>query len=815
MIALTDGWEVASTSPGTHASSADLDALDWRPARVPGTAAAAIGPDGRDFDAQDWWFRTRFALGPEALEGELELQLDGIATVSEVYVNHTLVLKSESMWRAHAVDITSLATEHNELVIVCRALVVELAKRRRPGPRWRTRVANSSNLRWYRTMIYGRSPGFAPGPAPVGPWRPVRLNRPGALSEAQFRARIEGSDGVVSFRGVAGGALEGSELVLGSERCALSEDPAGRLSAELRLSGPERWWPHTHGVPVLHEASVERDGERLARARVGFRTLGWPTDIPRDGLDLGVNGVPVFLRGAVWTPADLISMAPSQSDLRAILERVRDAGMNMLRVVGAGAYESDAFYELCDELGILVWQDLMFANLDYPVGDPGFRQEVEREAEEMLSRVAGRPSLAVVCGNSEVEQQPAMLGLDPELGRSDLWERLLPELVDSSGADCAYVASTPCGGDLPFHPHHGVTHYFGVSGYFGSIEEARRAEVRFASECLAFANVPDEVDVPVHHPAWKQGVIRDAGSGWDIGAGWDFDDVRDHYLRLLFEVDPVALRRFDHARYLELSRAVSGEVMAAVMGEWRREHSPCRGALVLWCKDMLPGAGLGVLDHRGAPKVCYHHLRRALAPTAVWMTDEGVAGIAIHVANDGPLPFAGRLRVALYHQSETCVAEASQPLALTGAGTASLTVEGVLRRFVDAAWAYRFGPPGHDLVVASLESDADPSRPCSQAVSFPAGRPRRVESEQSLGISTVARPLVDGRIELSVSSRRLAYGVRLSTPGFTADDDAFCVEPGHQRVITLQPLDERADIGAAELYALNLDGAKPITLAAQ
>src|SRR6202042_3664737 len=118
----------------------------------------------------------------------------------------------------------------------------------------------------------------------------------------------------------------------------------------------------------------------------------------------------VFVRGAVWTPADLVGMAPDEPVLRALLQRVRDAGMNLLRVVGTGAYESALFHDLCDELGILVWQDLMFANVDYPVGDPGFASVVVAEAGAVLDRLGGHPSLAVVCGNSEVEQQPAMLG---------------------------------------------------------------------------------------------------------------------------------------------------------------------------------------------------------------------------------------------------------------------------------------------------------------------------------------------------------------------------------------------------------------------
>ena len=800
---LVDGWEVAATPPGACRGPGDLEGLGWRAARVPGTAAAAVGAEGRDFDAEDWWFRTRFAGGDEPAAGEFVLELDGIATVSEVYLNGELVLESTSMWAEHAVPVTGRVRAENELVIACRALAPLLAVRRRPPARWRTRVVNAGNVRWYRTMMFGRSPGFASGPAPVGPWRPVRLVRRRATG-LSLRPLLEGADGVVRVRIQALGEPRSAELSFSGYREPLRPTGDGWLEAELRVSDVALWWPHTHGEPALHELRVDIDDECVATRRVGFRSLAWADDIPEDGLDLAVNGVPVFARGAVWTPADLVSLAPSAEALRGLLERVRDAGMNMLRVVGTGAYESPLFHDLCDELGILVWQDLMFANLDYPTEDPDFRAEVEREARQVLSALAGRPSLVVVCGNSEVEQQPAMLGLDPALGRGEMWEEVLPGIVAESGADCAYVRSTPCGGDLPFHPDRGITHYFGVSGYFRPPEDARRAEVRFAAECLAFANVPDEVEVPPHHPRWKEGVQRDAGTGWDLGAGWDFDDVRDFYLGLLFGVDPVQLRRSDLERYLELSRAASGEVMAEVMGEWRREASPCRGALVLWLKDMAPGAGLGLLDHRGVPKVAYHHLRRAFAPVAVWTTDEGVAGVAVHAANDRPEALRARLRVSLFRDLEVPVAEAVEEVEIAPHGSLRRSVEGVLGRFVDAAWAYRFGPPGHDAIVVRLESA---EQVLSQCVRFPAGRPAGRERAERLGIEVSSGAGPEGAVALTVRSRRLAYGVRVSAPGYTADDDAFFVSPGGERVVRLTPAgDAGASFAGGTLTALNLAG---------
>src|SRR6185312_10275888 len=126
----------------------------------------------------------------------------------------------------------------------------------------------------------------------------------------------------------------------------------------------------------------------------------------------------------------------------------------------------------------------------------------------------------------------------------------------------------------------------------------------------------------------------------------------DHYLRELFGVEAGELRRYDHERYLELSRAVSGEAMAAVFGEWRSSGSGCGGGLVLWLRDLVPGAGWGLVDSAGTPKQALARLRSALAPTAVWITDEGLGGLAIHAANDGPEPLRARLRLALYRDFE-------------------------------------------------------------------------------------------------------------------------------------------------------------------
>jgi beta-mannosidase len=209
-----------------------------------------------------------------------------------------------------------------------------------------------------------------------------------------------------------------------------------------------------------------------------------------------------------------------------------------------------------------------------------------------------------------------------------------------------------------------------------------------------------------------------------------------------------------------------------------------------------------VLDHRGEPKVAYRYLRRALAPIAVWMTDEGVNGLAVHVVNDGPATLRTRLRIALYRDLEVCVAEVEEVVELAPHRTIRLTVEGLLGRFVDVAWAYRFGPPAQDVIVATLSSDREPAELHSQAFRFPAGLPTSQEPSSQLGLTATAHSGNGGHL-ITVRSTRLAYGVRIEAPGFAAADNAFSVEPGYERVIRLQPTDSADHLQGVIVTALN------------
>ena len=807
VCALGEGWFLATTSPGAIATPTCLGSItDWVTAAVPGTAAQALRDAGRwsldtpgPLHDRDIWYRLHFEG-----DGLRTLRLGGLATVAEIWLNGERLLNSDSMFVEHTIAVTLRGD--NELCLAFRSLHPMLATKKGRG-RWRTRLAEPANLRFARTTLLGHMAGWCPPVHAVGPYRPIELIErtcPLTIRNVDLHTHVEGCDGIVDVAidaDWAGGSPPEALIEIGEQRAMLAWRD-GKLQGELRVPDIARWWPHTHGTPALYDAHLKIGTIALDLGHVGFRTVEVDRGTDGKGFALKINGERVFCRGAAWSSADIVSLSGTRAAYEPWLRMARDAGMNMIRVGGTMLYESDAFFALCDELGLMVWQDFMFANFDYPASDPAFLDSVEREAAQLLDRTQANPSLTVLCGGSEVEQQAAMLGLTKGSWDNLIFTDVLPRAVAQRRPDVPFVRNAPTGGALPFVSSEGVAHYYGVGAYLRPLDDARRAEVRFAAECLAFANVPERSAVQAlmgdaiaavgHHPRWKASVPRDPG------AGWDFEDVRDHYLRTFYGVEPARLRHEDPDRYLRLSQAVSGDVMEAVYAEWRRGRSSSAGGIVWMLQDLRPGAGWGVIDSAGVPKPCWHALKRAFRPVQVNLTDEGVNGLAVHVLNETTQNIDATLSFACLRDGTTAVARASRDLTLAPRSSLELSSAELLQGFFDVTYAYRFGAPQHDATVAVLV-DRTTGATLAQAFHFPAeGMPCRVD----LGLQAqVARD--EAGWVLRLSARRLARGVHIEDGAFRAEDEWFHLAPGEERMVRLKPRGESGEEPDGEIHALN------------
>ncbi|TCU16471.1 glycosyl hydrolase 2 galactose-binding domain-containing protein [Rhizobium sullae] len=787
-VLLSEGWNLVLTEPGTCATPRDIPpSSKFIAAPVPGTVADALERAGlfdrenpEPLNTKDAWYVCRLF---DVVPGDAILRFEGLATLCHVFLNGQEILFSESMFAAHEIPVTLVGGD--DVALCFRALGPRLTE---PGARarWRPQMIVPQGLKNVRTTLLGYMPGWCPEIHAVGPWRPITLVRRSVMSidNVSIRAVLEES-GIGRLSVSLHTDAENPEMLF---RCGEVEQKFEKVggnhySAILKLPQVTPWWPHTHGTPHLYGPMLVADGTEYSLGRTGFRRIEIDHGVDGNGFGLRVNGEPVFCRGAVWTTADIVRLPGARADYEPFLRLAAGAGMNMIRIGGTMAYETPEFFGLCDELGILVWQDFMFANFDYPRSDKSFMGHVHAEVEGFLHGVQASPSLAVLCGGSEIHQQAAMLGLPQEFWNNPLSEDVIPAIAARMRPDVSYVPNSPHGGAMPFSPNAGVTHFYGVGAYMRPLEDARRADVRFAAESLAFAHVPQQktlrrhLDVPaVHSPLWKARVPRDRS------ASWDFEDVRDFYLKELYDVDPAALRRENPEHYLDLSRAVTGEVLTETFAEWRRKGSNCNGALVWTLQDILPGPGWGVVDSTGEPKPVWYAMRRAFRTVQVLLTDEGTNGLDVHVINETGESLPVELEVVCLRDGKQRAVGGSRALAIAPRSKEKLAATELFGAFFDTTYAFRFGPPSHDVTVARLRSaDGDL---LAEAFHFPLGR------SKALHDATIeASVLRDGDAWLiDLRTDRLAQSVHLDVDGFRVDEDWFHLAPGTSKRVQLRPI---------------------------
>ncbi|HDR9043348.1 TPA: glycoside hydrolase family 2 protein [Burkholderia vietnamiensis] len=783
-------WSMLATPAGAVPAPSALPAgAAWIAAPVPGTVAQALAVAGRldeaaSLDERDHWYRVELRG-----HGARLLRFHGLATLAQAWLDDTPILHSDSMFVMHDVRVT-LAGQHT-LFVCFRALAPHLRTARAARrARWRTRLAEPATLRTVRTSLLGHMPGWFPHRVPTGPWRPVDVLDPAdgtVPAHCNLHARVDGDTGWLDAELTFAAPLPdafAARLSCGEHHATLERAGADRLLATVAVPNVRLWWPHTHGEPVLYDIALHVGAERIVLGATGFRTIEQHAGDDGNGFGLRVNGTPVFARGACWSSAAPLALHADDATYARLLGLARDAGFNMIRVGGTMTYEADAFHAWCDRLGLMVWQDFMFANFDYALDDRAFADAVDAEADQFLARRRASPSLAVLCGGSEIAQQAAMSGLGPKQRAVELTAERLAARAAAWRPDVPYVSDSPDGGVLPFVPRERVSHYYGVGAYLRPLDDARRADVRFASECLAFANVPCDATLErigrphPHEPRWKAAVPRDPG------ASWDFDDVRDHYLRTLYDVAPERLRREDPARYFELSRAVIADVMRETFSEWRRTGSRCAGALVWQFQDVMPGAGWGLLDAAHLPKSGWYALRQVLQPVQIVVVDEGLNGLDVHVINERPAPLTASVELVALRDGRTPVARCGGQVRLAAHDAVRLGSAELLGRFFDWTYAYRFGPCEHDTVVASLRGDDGAL--LSQAFHFPSRTHPAVFARRDPGIEARVSRAGDAW-HVDIDTRHVARHVQIDAPGFMPLDDWFHLAPGATARVALIP----------------------------
>ncbi len=675
---------------------------EWHKASVPGSVHTDLlanklieDPFYRDNEPKlqwvgktDWEYRTTFDV-PAALlaRRNVELVFDGLDTYAAVFLNDRPVLEADNMFRTWRVDAkANLKAGANVLRVVFRSPINEVL----PRMKALGYELPASNDQGEKTSPHTRKApyqyGWDWGPRFVtcGVWRPVHL-------EAWDAARIDNlrvvqkslSKDVAEMSAVVEVvASDAADATLYVANMTDKQTAAARQSVKLRpgtnrftldfkINRPRLWWPNGLGAHPLYDIGArlllpERDAHTFwpvdyTSARVGLRTLELrqQPDAAGKSFTFVVNGVPVFAKGANWIPADSFPERVTRERYRHLLESARDANMNMLRVWGGGYYESDEFYELCDELGIMVWQDFMFACSMYP-GDEKFLESVRAEAVDNVRRLRNHPSVVIWVGNNEVETAWQHWGWKQNLP-AKLWDDykkifhgVLPEVVAAEDPSRPYWPSSPSSNleEDSDSQRMGDVHYWEVWHASRPFDYYERQRPRFMSE-YGFQSFPaietvNAYTLPADHDI--QSPVMLAHQKHPRGNQL----IREYMLRDFPEPK-------DFESFLYASQVLQAEGIKVGAEHLRRIMPHNMGSLFWQLDDCWPVASWSSVDYFGRWKALQYYARRFYSPVLLSPhVEDGQA--KLYVVSDRTEPLRAQLHVRLLDFDGRVVSDINNPV---------------------------------------------------------------------------------------------------------------------------------------------------------
>jgi beta-mannosidase len=813
------------TLPLAHASWEFRDATKrdaWRPAIVPGCVhrdllRAGLIPDPHwgtnELDLQwieerDWEYRVRFAITAEFLRAaeNVDLVADGLDTVATVILNGREVARTENMFIGYRWPVKKLLRAGTNGLVVRFGSAMDYIRshRRSHQPReFNDPVGRSQVIRKQQCNF-----GWDWGPRLVtsGIWRDIRLeawsdNRLESVRVTQHHAR----NGSVTLELTPELARREAEVDLRGKIYLNYVAVAPIENRKSKIENPQVWWPNGHGAQPLYTLQVEAvrpDGTAIGTwsRRIGLRTIA--LDRHRDAagqtFQFVVNGRPVFAKGANWIPAHSLMAGLGREDYARDLRSAAAANMNMLRVWGGGIYESEHFYDLCDELGLLVWQDFMFACSIYP-GDAAFVCSVRDEARHQVRRLRHRACLALWCGNNEVAQlntqgnEAADLLKNPRLQRDykAVFHGVLPEAVAALDGVTAYWPSSQWRGSFASSAalprvmaegeKRGDTHYWDVWHARHPVKAYERWRFRFVSEFGMQSYSSPETNATFCPPHADNifGHEMENHQKNRHGNQVILDYVSRHY-------------RFpkDQDSLIYLSQLNQAWCMQVGVEHYRRLMPHCMGALYWQLNDCWPAASWSSIEFTGRWRALHYVARRFFAPALVSALVPGdesdvignyrrsdVRHVHLYTVYDAPEPAGGLLRWDLFHFDGRVLLSGRKAVRLRYG-------ESVRQKTLDLAAP--LAEHGRDSLVLRIALDLGDRRVSEDSVFLTPHRFLRLPEETHTNVSVRLRET--GRAELTFCSTVFQHRFAFELPGLPhhASDNYFELYPNEPRTITVE-----------------------------
>lgn len=622
----------------------------------------------------DWAYTKEFVITDEHLRYNLaHLVLEGVDTVSDVYLNGKFLFRTTNMFISYKTDIKSyLKRGTNTLQVILRSpWKYALNQEKKYGKLF----AELDSYRVYiRKAQYSFGWDWGPRLATSGIWKDVYI------IFADF-AIIENIS-IETFEVLSNGALVQIQTSASTNRfrghqlkwCLSIGNPkelqryefpfSRKLKEKLKVVDVKPWWTHDLGDQNLYSCTISLEDESgyvvdSVEVQVGFRkvVLERKKDLIGESFTFRLNGERLFVRGANWIPMDSFVTRPDSVDYKTLISASRSAGLNMLRVWGGGIYEREDFYRECDAKGLLVWQDFMFACASYPSYDE-FMESVRIEAEQNVRRIASHPCSAIFCGNNESEWiWKSKTGQSVEkMPGARIFGELLPRVVKKISPSIVYWRSSPYGGDDPNSETEGNHHEWNVWSGYRSFRDYEKVNARFVTE-FGFQAPPSlstinsfglnkdryiQSKVMRHHNKQVEGTER--------------------LFRFLSGEVRIAP---DFRQQVLQMQLVQAKAVKTGMLHWRSRKWKTSGAIFWQLNDCWPVSSWSAIDYHKRPKALYYWAKEFNKPLKIVFQKNGSYRYPI-IVNDSLNHFAGMITLIIMRVNGDIIEQISRGVNING-----------------------------------------------------------------------------------------------------------------------------------------------------